>query len=89
MNDVLLFDDDLMIADGDFVVGESRNQNISYIIRCRKGAFKQSPLIGYGEQRLLNGNLDGAARREIQLQLESDGIRVNEMKVDNGGLLIR
>lgn len=81
--DILLNDagDDLAIKNGDFVVGQSDLQNVMLIIRLHKGNIKQYPLIGYGEERLINNPMNGAARREIQLQLQSDGYRPKRFEV--------
>lgn len=77
--DILLKDDDLWIRNGDFVVDESDLQNIYLIVRLHKGNTKQFPRIGFGDERLLNGTVDGKTRREIQLQLESDGYRLKRL----------
>lgn len=81
MKDILLEDDDLMIRDGDFVVDESDLQNIYLTIRLHKGNIKQFPTHGFGDERLLNGTVDGKTRREIQLQLQSDGYRLKKLVV--------
>jgi hypothetical protein len=71
---------DLMIRDGDFVMGISDAQHVGLLVRLHKGNLKHEPLVGVGEKRLINGVVDGEIRREIQLQLESDGYRVKEIK---------
>lgn len=80
--DILLQNDDLQIRGGDFVVGESDLQHVYLIIRLAKGNIKQFPLIGVGEERFLNGTIDGNLRRELQLQLESDGYRPRKLGVN-------
>lgn len=83
MTDALLKSDftDLDMANGDFNIGESDLQNGLLIIRFHKGNLKSSPLTGVGEKRLLNGTVDGAFRREIQLQLEADGYRLKTLNL--------
>jgi len=83
--DILLNDagDDLEIKNGDFVVGQSDLQNVMLIIRLHQGNIKQYPLIGYGEERLINSPVNGAARRQIQLQLQSDGYRPKRFEVSH------
>lgn len=79
---------DVAIADGDFVIGESTGQEVANLIRWRQGSVKQYPRTGVGEHRLLNGQLDGPMRREIQLQLEADGIRLKTLENSPTGLKI-
>lgn len=77
---------DLRIEDGDLAVGESNVQEGTLIIRCRPGTFKQFPRIGYGEKMFMNGSLGGRAKRQVQLQLESDQKKLTEF-TEQGGLL--
>lgn len=72
---------DLLIENGDFVVEPSDNQHVYLILRLNRSNIKQFPLIGVGEERFLNGNIDGSLRREIQLQLESDGYKPKRLVV--------
>lgn len=72
---------DLSLKNGDWEMGPSDLQNVQMIIRLHKGNIKQYPLIGYGEERLINSPVDGQARREIQLQLQSDGYRPKKLEV--------
>ncbi len=89
MKDVLL-QDDLAISDGDFVVGNSDAQNVLLILSTAPGSWKQFPLTGVGEAKFINAPLDGALRREIQLQLQADGYRLNSVQILlNGNLDIR
>lgn len=70
---------DLMIRDGDFVIGHADAQHVGLIVRLHKGNLKQEPLTGVGEKRLINGSMNGGMRREVQLQLEADGYRLKEI----------
>lgn len=79
---------DLPVTGGDFIIGESDAQNIALLLRARKGAFKQSPLIGYGEHLFDKSPLDGEARRAIQLALEADGYRLRDLTLDEDGSLV-
>jgi hypothetical protein len=81
MKDILLENDKLKIANGDFVIGESDMQNLQLLIRLSQGAIKQHPLVGFGEERLLNGVLDGRARRDIQVAVAADGYKINTFEI--------
>ncbi len=85
MRDFILENADLVIRDGDFVIDESDLQNIELLIRLSQGNIKQYPLLGYGEERLLNGSLDGAARRDIQLVLQSDNYLMTQFLLNADG----
>lgn len=74
--------DDLAIDGGDFLVGTSDPQHVYHILLNSQGSYKQYPLTGVGKPRIINGTFDGALRREIQLQLESDGIRLTSVVLD-------
>jgi hypothetical protein len=82
MKDLLLNSDfDLDIQNGDMVLGESDAQNINLLIRLSQGNIKQHPLVGFGEERLLNGVLDGRARRDIQEAILVDGYNLTKFEI--------
>lgn len=87
--DVLLKEDDLDIAGGDFVIGPADLQHVYLVLRTHPGNWKQFPLVGYGEEKLLNGPLDGQQRRDIQLALQADGYNPRELTVSATGVNIR
>ncbi len=87
--DFLLFENDLLIKDGDFVIGESDLQHIEHIIASQRGGYKQFPLIGVGINQYINSPIDGILRREIQLQLQADGYGLQQIKVDSQTINIR
>lgn len=87
--DILLgVDFDLDFKDGDFAIGQDLEQRINCILAANKGHYKQFPLLGAH----LIGNLQGvfgqAQAREIQLNLQADGIKISAIKIQNGGILI-
>jgi len=88
--DILLGEagDDLAIEAGDWAMGRADLQNCMLIIRLHKGNVKQYPLIGYGEERLINGPVDGQARREIQMQLQADGYRPKRLEISSSQILL-
>ncbi len=82
--DFLLDDDgDLMIANGDFVVGPSDMQHVQDIIESFAGSWKQYPILGVGIKTFLKSENGQAAVTLIKQQLQSDGYSVGNIKVKN------
>ncbi len=79
VKDILLEDNDLIIENGDFKIGESDQQSIELIIDSYLGHWKESPLCGVGVDLFLNSSGQQLAlKRAISVQLEADGmINVN------------
>lgn len=90
VNDILLSaQGDLDSFKGDFIIGESDQQHVEDILSAGKGEYKQSPLIGVGVINYYHGPLSGVKRekmrRDILLQLESDGVSKPMVSVDVNG----
>lgn len=81
-------DGDLLIKDGDFVIGDSDNQNVKLILEADKGQQRFTPFLGVGIRRQLGGSVDGAVRRDIQLQLQGDGYRAGQIQYKNEVLTV-
>lgn len=73
---ILDTDGDLLIKDGDFVFDESDGQHVANIIEAKKGDIKQYPLIGADLGAEVNGTLDAEVRRQVTIDLASDGYKV-------------
>ena len=88
--DILLDDnDDLAFLDGDVVIGDSADQEVSLILRSNQGDWRASPLTGFGvAQRMRNE----VSRAEFELalasQLELDGFSMPVVKLAQDGLTI-
>jgi len=91
-NDILIDSNgDLKIANGDFVVGNSSEQNVEQVLLANKGEWKQWPLIGVGITKLLNAPITRSVKKRIEkniiLQLKYDGAKnidasfKNEIKI--------
>lgn len=69
--------DNLLIANGDFVVGESNDQHIRHIIMGNAGDYPEKPKLGVGFQRYQHASLTPETkakwRRLIQIHLILDG----------------
>lgn len=73
---------DLLIQNGDLVLGESNTQNVFDLINSAPGEFKQYPSIGLGINSYLNANVDETSlTQKIQIQLNGDGFNTQKMIV--------
>lgn len=77
-------DGDLKIEDGDFVIGNSDQQEIEALIMWKKGECKEFPLAGGNLAQLLKTR-EGqtAALREAKYQLNNDGFDINKIGIEN------
>lgn len=80
----LLLDEnnDLLIEDGDFVIGESTLQHQKLLLQCNKGEFKENPTRCVGLIRFLEDNNIQALAREIDVEFNLDGMKVDKIKID-------
>lgn len=89
MNDFLLDSDfDLMIKDGDFLLGESNQQHQQSILLAEKGAFKQHPTLGVGLFSFLKNENPNELLREIRLEFDNDGMKIKRIGFEGGKLKI-
>lgn len=70
-----------MIGQG-LVIGDTVFQNQSVILQAQKGELKEYPTIGVGILDMINDNEKTGWKREIALQLENDGMIVNDVDID-------
>ncbi len=76
---------DLMIKNGDFVIGESSLQHIHDIVIAEKGEYKQYPMLGVGiRQELLSNTTEVELKHMIRKELELDGMTVEQIKFNHG-----
>lgn len=80
---------DLVVYQGDFFIAYSDFQHVAHIVEATPGNYKQWPLLGCAIRQHLNGDIDGAVRRQIQLQLESDAIKTRNIAYTDGELKIQ
>lgn len=83
MVDILLnTDGDLLIRNGDLVVGNSDDQNVSDILQSQKGDYKRSPQIGLNAINFLSSTQNGQdIKTQVKLQLQLDGFTVQDVKI--------
>lgn len=65
---------DLLIQNGDFVIGESDQQHVMDILDSQKGEFKEFPLAGFGAINYIKRTItESEFKRDLKLQLSYDG----------------
>ena len=78
---------DLLFANGDFVLHQSDGSHIQAILEAHKGHFRQYPLCGCGIKQYQNTPLDHASlsekRRQIEVQLRLDRYVVSHIELTN------
>jgi hypothetical protein len=78
-------DGDLQIAEGGFVMGESKYQDASRIWKLNKGQVKRDPLIGFGAIRYINSDVSIVdIKTQFKLHLARDNKRLESFKLLNG-----
>ncbi len=83
MEDFLLDEDfDLIIANGDFVIGESMAQHQKTLILIDKGEFKEVPARGVASRRYLESETPDDLAREIRQEFTKDGMVVKTINID-------
>ena len=54
---------DILLKDGDYVIGESDFQHIEDILDAYPGEYRNAPLLGVYLQRSVNGLMDGSVEK--------------------------
>ena len=73
---------DLKIIDVDFVISDSDQNHVINILKAYVGGYKQFPLIGVGiDYYLASAGTQQVIKRNITVQMESDGYKVNKIEV--------
>jgi hypothetical protein len=88
MNDFLLDENgDLLIENGDFVIGDSSSQHQKDILMATKGEFKEFPEIGVGIEAMLFDDDYMDFLIEAKKNLEYDGMDINNIEFTAEGSL--
>ena len=87
--DILLDENnDLLIQNGDFVIGESEEQEIKCILQSVINDYKQTPELGVNLIEELNSSgSERALKQKIKLNLRMDGKGNKRFKIDNGEII--
>ncbi len=84
MDDFLLDPEtgDLLIRNGDFVVGNGNDQHINDIVQSVPGEWKESPFVGCDLYRFVAANVtESEVVAVVKKQLELDVFTVNKVQV--------
>jgi hypothetical protein len=86
--DILFTDDNqYLVEKGDFATGESDGQHQKDIVYESPGAYKQYPVVGVGIINYLNAaGVQLILKKNIRIQLEGDGYRVNLVVFEGDGI---
>lgn len=82
---------DLDLSSGDIVFAneyDATEQHKIDILYASQGDFKESPLTGVGIMEYINSEDNGTMFRDIAIQMQRDGIKVNEVGTDGNGNII-
>ena len=83
MTDILLdiATDDVRIENGDFVIGESLDQEVGILLRLSPGELKEDPVLGPGLYKLIKSNADEADLQQLaKWHLARDGKQYDALK---------
>lgn len=88
--DILLDENnDLLIKNGDFAVGESEEQEIKMILQAVKNDYKQFPELGVDLVRQINkSGSERTLKQLIKLNLRADNKEYNKITIKNGEIVI-
>jgi hypothetical protein len=79
---------DLFIRGGEWVIGETTEQNQFIILKSNKGEIKSDPLCGVGLDNMLLEHNFTAIRKEIINQMERDGQRIEKCVAGESGVYL-
>lgn len=89
MTDFILDENqDLKIMDGDFVIGNSTDQNVELIFTTTPGELKEHLETGVAINRAINGNIDRFLDRTIRVQMAADGYEIDKLQISEKGISI-
>ncbi len=81
MKDILLGSNrDLLVVNGDFVIGDSDEQQQNMLLITKKGELKQNPDVGVGLSSFLKDDDTGSLITEVNRQFTKDGMIVRAVK---------
>ncbi len=87
MNDLRINENgDLLIQNGDFVIGDARADITERILIAYPGEFKEKPLLGCNITAQINGAPSPFWRGNTMSQLRAEGMNVKRMDITDTGV---
>ncbi|MDR0873906.1 MAG: hypothetical protein LBN27_10660 [Prevotellaceae bacterium] len=87
MNDFLTDEDgDLLIQNGDLVIGDCRYDLARRILLAYPGEFKELPTLGCNVRSQINGTPNPFWRGEATKQLRSQGLDITKLNITANGV---
>jgi hypothetical protein len=87
--DILIGDDyDLLIDQGDFLTGESLNQEIGCLLAANQGDFRQHVKAGVGLSNYILEEGSSELNREIRLQFKMDNKTIKSLTFNAGNIQV-
>jgi hypothetical protein len=79
---------DLMVVNGDLVIGLSEQQHIALIVVTAPGHWKDSPFLGFNAGGYLGSNANQAEMiGNLSEQLQSDNSVLDQLTIQNGSII--
>ncbi len=79
---------DEITGGGDFIAGESDEQQVQMILVSSPGDWKLHPEMGAALKLSQNGTVDRNTLRNVRVQLAADGFTINKLDVTTDGIQI-
>jgi hypothetical protein len=84
----ILFDEDgdLMVRNGNVVIGDVDCQILEHVLEAYPGEFKEAPTVGAHLADALNGSFDPFLEGKIKEMLKSQHIEVTRLNITEEGI---
>ena len=83
MKDLLLNENfDLLVKDGDLVIGDSNVQHQNTLLITQPGSFKESPDVGVGVENFLMDDDPAGLKDKVREEFTKDGQNVDSISYD-------
>lgn len=80
-------DDDLLVKDGDFVLGECTDQEIYLIVKSEPGMWRDNILLGFGAAKRMKTVLDKLKfKKDLDTHLRLDKYTNTSIIMNNDGV---
>lgn len=74
---------DLLVKDGSLVLGDTSGQIAESVLNSMRGEWKEFPLIGGEVRKMLGGTPDPMWRGRVKKMLQSCGLDVQRITIEN------